>query len=486
MGFDQSLFFIYFIYGLAFFGMGLAMAMESWRASSLAGARVLLPLAGFGLIHGTHEWMESYLLQAGSLGTPLPEWLPWLKLGFLVSSFVSLALFAFQSLWLVPPPVPAPLKHAGFVLPVYIIIILTSCGLSYPRLGVGFPILLDVMTRYLLAIPASLLAALGLFYTGRYGYQSNRAISGWLSGAGIGFGLYAVTQLFVHPTGMFPANLINTDSFRVALGFPIQMARTLAAIIITVCLLRATQLTEELRRTELLNAQQARLAALEEQQVIRRELLQHTVHAQEDERARIARELHDETAQTLSAFTLELATLQNDKLRKPENKQIVERLQALSRDMSQGLYRLVRDLRPAQLDDLGLVPALRFLIEQDLHQGGIEIAFDVRGTPHRLDPLMETVLFRVAQEALTNLARHAQVREGRLEIIFAKNDVTLRVSDNGRGFDPTENFRPPHGWGLAGMKERIEAVGGTLSVHSAPGQGTLIEAFIPMEDKESA
>jgi signal transduction histidine kinase len=484
MGLDQSLFFIYFVYGLAFFGMGLAMAMESWRASSLADARVLLPLAGFGLIHGTHEWMESYLLQAGSLGTPLPEWLPWLKLGFLVASFVSLILFAFQSLRLVPPPAPTALKHSGIVLAVFMLFILTSCSLTYAKTEVSFQDLLDVMARYLLALPASSLAALGLFYTGRHGYQ-NRAISRWLSGAALGFGLYAVTHLFVHPIGMFPANLVNADSFQITMGFPIQAVRTVAAIIITVCLLRATQITEESRRTELFHAQQARLSALEEQQELRRELLQHTVHAQEDERARIARELHDETAQTLSAFTLELATLRDEKLHKPEIKQTVERLQALSRDMSQGLYHLVRDLRPAQLDDLGLVPALRFLIEQDLHPRGVEIAFEVIGTSRRLDPLIETVLFRVGQEALTNLARHAQVQEGRLEIVFTENDVTLRVSDRGRGFDPTEDFHPPHGWGLAGMKERLEAAGGILNVYSAPNQGTLIEACVPLNEKES-
>lgn len=485
MGFDQILFFIYFIYGLAFLSMGVAMTMESWRVSSLVDARVLAPLGGFGLIHGTHEWLESYLLQARSLGTPLPEWLPWLKLGFLVASFVPLAGFAFQSLQRVPHPLPVAVKHAGLALVGFIIIILISCALTYPRLDHALSDLLDVMARYLLAMPASSLAALGLLYTARFRYQSNREISRWLDGAAFGFGLYAITHLFVHPMGIFPASLVNTDSFQDTLGFPIQLVRTMTAILITVCLLRATQVTEESRRTELFHAQQARLAALEEQQALRRQLLQHTVHAQEDERARIARELHDETAQSLSAFTLELAALQDEKLRKTEIKGIVERLQALSRDMSQGLYRLVRDLRPAQLDDLGLVPALRFLIDQDLHARGMDIAFEVKGTSRRLDPLTETVLFRVAQEALTNLARHAQVKQGSMELIYTENNVTLRVSDRGRGFDPAQTFHPPHGWGLAGMKERLEAVGGTLDVFSAPGQGTLIEACVPLIDKES-
>ena len=297
-------------------------------------------------------------------------------------------------------------------------------------------------------------------------------------------GFYALTHLFVHPIAMFPANVINADSFRAVMGFPIQVVRTMAAVVITVCLLRATQMTEESRKAELLAAQQARLDALEEQQALRRELLRHTVRAQEDERARIARELHDETAQTLSAFTLELATLRNDKLQKPDVKETVERLQTLSRDMSQGLYRLVHDLRPAQLDDLGLVPALRFLIEQDCCPLGMRIDFEIGGTPRRLNSLVETVLFRVGQEALTNLARHAQVQEGRVEIVYAEKDITLRVQDRGRGFDPTENFHPPHGWGLAGMKERVELVDGTLHVISAPGQGTTIEVCVPLNEKE--
>ena len=484
MEFDQSLFIIFFIYGLAFFGMGLAMAMESWRASSLAEARVLIPLAGFGLIHGTHEWLESYLLQAQSLGTPLPEWLPWFRLALLVSSYISLSLFAFQALRLVPRPVPPGLKHGGIALGIHIIFILTSASLTYSHSVVPVQDVLDAMARYLLAVPASTLAALGLFYTGRYSNSSNRALRGWLSGAAIGLGFYALTHLFVHPIAMFPANVVNADSFRATLGFPIQVVRTVAAVVITVCLLRATQITEESRKVELLNAQQARLDALEQQQTLRRELLQHTVHAQEDERARIARELHDETAQTLSAFTLELATLRNDKSRKPEMKKAVERLETLSHEMARGIYRLMHDLRPAQLDDLGLVPALRFLLEQECCPLGLRLDFKVEGTPRRLNPLVETVLFRVGQEALKNLARHAQVQEGTVEIVYAETDVVLRVSDRGRGFDPAQSFRPPHGWGLAGMKERVESVGGTLTIDSAHGQGTIIEVRVPLYSKE--
>lgn len=482
---EQAHVIIFFFYGLAFFTMGLAMALESWRTSSLADARVLLPLASFGMIHGVHEWIDSYVTQARLLGATLPGLLPWLKLGFLVASFLSLALFGFQSLRQISGTLPVALKRSSFILAGFVCIIITGCGLTLAQTRVSFLDLMNVLARYLLAVPTSALATLGLFYTGRYNPRLNRDISRQLDGAALGFGVYTATHLFVPSLDIFPANVLNMEMFLQTFGFPIQIIRTAAAGVIMVGLLRATKKTEEARRVEFITAQQARITSMEQQQELRRELLQHTVHAQEEERARIARELHDETAQTLSAFTLELAALQDKHLHKPELKQIVGRLQSLSRDMSQGLYRLVHDLRPAQLDDLGLVPALRYLAAVDLHQRDIDISFEVHGKSLRLDPLIETVLFRVGQEALTNLARHAQVNQGHMVIHFTEDSVTLQVSDRGRGFNPTENFRPPHGWGLAGMKERVEAVGGTLKIHSAPGQGTLMEVQVPLKGKES-
>lgn len=485
MGLDQSLFIVFFVYGLAFFGMGLAMAMEAGRPSALAEARVLRPLAGFGLIHGTHEWLESYLLQAGALGTPLPDWLPWLRLGLLISSFLSLLAFAFQALRLVKRPLKRHPKIMLAVLAMYLSFIPLSAIFTYQQPNeVPWQNMVDALARYMLAVPASMLAVMGLRARSLQTRNVSQRLGVNLNSASLGFGLYAITQLFVHPISMFPANLVNEASFLAATGFPIQVVRTVAAVISTISLLRATQAADEIRQGELFSAQKDRLNALEAQESLRRELLQHTVHAQEEERARIARELHDETAQTLSAFTLELAALRNDKLRKPEVKQTVERLEALSHDMARGVYRLVHDLRPTQLDDLGLVPALRFLCEQKMQKFDLQLSFDVSGTPRRLNPLTETVLFRVGQEALKNLALHSQVQEGRVEIVYAEKDVTLRVLDRGRGFDPTENFHPPHGWGLAGMKERVESVDGTLHVISAPGEGTTIEVSVPLNKKE--
>jgi len=214
---------------------------------------------------------------------------------------------------------------------------------------------------------------------------------------------------------------------------------------------------------------------------LRSELLRHTVRAQEEERARIARELHDETSQVLTAFTLDLATLSKTIPNQRRARDLVERLQSLSRQMSQALYRLVHDLRPAQLDDLGLVPALEYLKENSLSKG-LDVSIAVEGRPRRLDPIVETVLFRVAQEALTNTVRHARTEQAKMSLHYKTQEILLRISDCGVGFNPVESFIPPRGWGLAGIRERVESVSGALKIDSTPGKGTIVEVTIPLFD----
>jgi signal transduction histidine kinase len=459
------------------------MALESGRSPALAQARVLRPLASFGLIHGTHEWMESYLIQASSFGTPLPDWLPWLRLVLLYVSFASLFLYGFQMLILVSPYNLGKLRIQYSFFGAYVLFITVSFLSAYLESPIPLAPLLDGLGRYLLAVPAATLATLALNAHARIaGQQGRNTMSGSLMTASFGFAIYTLTQFFVHPIDMFPARYINEEAFLAATGFPIQLIRTIMAILITYGLLRATQLMEEVRRKELFEVQQSRLEAMEKQEEIRRELLRHTVYAQEDERARIARELHDETSQLLSAFTLELATLRELSQRKPQVSNIVDKLQELSRKMSQGLYTMVYDLRPAQLDDLGLVPAIQSLVDSEYGPKGLRVSFDVCGTKRRLDSLIETVLYRVTQEALTNVARHAETDGASLRLEYAEDKITLGVLDAGKGFDPNEPLHPPRGWGLEGMRERVEAVNGQLILSSAPGRGTTIEVTIPVDN----
>lgn len=486
-GFHFDILLIFFIYGLAFFAMGLAMALEIGRFPSLVNVNLLVPLAGFGILHGLHEWFEVYLMQIVWLGAEFPEWIAWSRLVLLAISFCMLIVFGMRAFRESKQKNKRMTMIGLGVLVIYFLVILFSAVLSGKANEISRLHVSDALIRYLLAVTGATFAALGLRLQAlQVRAEGRRPLCRSLTWAAFGFGIYGLTQIFVPSVDMFPARWISADAFLAATGIPIQLIRSAMAVVVMVSMLRATQLVEAERQNQLTSAQQERLEALEHIQVeltkreaLRRELLRHTVLAQEDERTRIARELHDETAQILSAFTLDLATLQSTLPAHPDARMLIERLQTLSKQMSQGIYHLVHDLRPAQLDDLGLVPTLNYLLESDFSPQVLNVSLEIQGETHRLDPIIETVLFRVAQEAVTNVARHAKTKEAQIRLVYAPEQVALRVIDSGIGFDPTETFNPPRGWGLAGMRERVESVGGRLRIQSAPGRGTTIEVVVP-------
>jgi signal transduction histidine kinase len=411
---------IYLIYGLAFFTMGLALMLESGRSPLLVERRTLWLLALFGLLHGVHEWIEIILSLVGWLGASFPPHFEWLRVIWLAVSFVPLLLFGmFQQ-----RSRPAFYIGCGLLL-IYPIMMLVYLQLNIPDTERW----LDVLSRYHIAAPAGVLAGYAFWRRSRQVDQEGRfKLASHLRWAAGGLVVYGITQLFVPYLEIFPANLINAQAFLATVGFPVQALRAGVAVTVMVALLRAIYVVEQERQDELLAAQRARLEALEQVQreleareQLRRELLRHTVTAQEDERARIARELHDETAQILTAFSLNLATITSSSAQR--GIELLDRLQNLARQMSRGIYRLVHDLRPAQLDDLGLVPALQYLTEQEQKRNGLVVQFDVEGDRRRLDPLVETVIFRIAQEALTNVNRHAQVNRAEMKMSFLADEV---------------------------------------------------------------
>jgi signal transduction histidine kinase len=477
--FDYVLFLVYFIYGLAFFGLGMALAVESSRSPALADAKVIRPLAIFGLIHGTHEWLEAYLMQSEAYGATSPAWLPWLRLFILITSFVFLIIYDFRAFRLRP----YQLKPGGIlpisILGVYVLTILIGAAQSILSQDISWFDLLNVLARYLLAVPGAILAAIALRLQATRSVSEERLhLVTHLTIAAIGFLIYGLAQIFVPNVNMFPARYINASVFRTWSGFPIQIVRAGMAVLITLGLVRATQLAERVRQRLVVAAQKANLEALEQRDNLRHELLFHTVRAQEEERSRIARELHDETAQVLTAITFDLATLRNNVSKSPKTIQLVDRLQLLSKQMAQGLYRLVHDLRPAQLDDLGLIPTIQYLRDSYATQG-LDVFVNVTGQTRRLDAIVETVLFRVIQEALNNILRHAQTRQAQVLVDYGPQEITINVVDSGIGFDPQKPLTPPHGWGLAGMRERVELIRGQLRIESEPGQGTTVEAIVP-------
>ncbi|HLE14354.1 MAG TPA: sensor histidine kinase [Anaerolineales bacterium] len=478
---------VFFIYGLAFFSMGIALALESGRTPVLVERRAIRPLALFGLLHGMHEWVEIILLQGIWLGVPFPPQLASVRVGMLAISFIPLVYFGALML----QRTEQRYRYTGLSITLGLLLLYLLLVLYAARLDPdSFLPRADALARYLLAIPGGILAGLGLRARARQFRAEKRPnLATPFEWAALGFAVYGLTQVFVPPVDMALARSINSAFFLATFGFPVQVARAAMAVLITLNLLRAIQAVEREREEKLLAAQQARLEALElvqrdlvEREALRRELLRRTVIAQEDERARIARELHDETAQFLTALSLNLATLRNSVPLNLKIEEIVAQLQNQTRQMSQGIYRMVHDLRPAQLDDLGLVAALQYLAEEEQQRTGLKVTLEIDGACQRLDQLVETVIFRVAQEALTNVARHARCDQARLQLRFRPGEVNLRVQDEGIGLKPSADPSFLSSLGLAGMRERAESIGGKFSLVSQPGHGTLVEVTVPISE----
>jgi PAS domain S-box-containing protein len=212
-------------------------------------------------------------------------------------------------------------------------------------------------------------------------------------------------------------------------------------------------------------------------------LLQQITRAQEEERKRIARELHDDTIQSLVVHSQQIYNLATSQDGLPEH--AVSRLEELRQQANsiiQELRRLSQDLRPAALDRLGLLSALRRLSADIAEHSGIATNITVIGDERRLPNEVELVLFRIVQEALRNVWKHAQATSAEITVEFTERKIRVTVSDNGHGFDTdqvTDEVR--HGkLGLAGMRERASLLGGTLVVKSTSGQGTTLIAEIPV------
>lgn len=480
----EVLFIVYFIYGLAFFSMGLILILEASRTPDLEQKRLLLPLSVFGILHGVHEWLEIFTLQNEQLHGNLSAWIIWFRLTLLAFSFITLWLYGWQSFQVAREHL-SPLTIFGFAtLPPYILLILIDVLYAFYQGHITPFQATGALVRYLLAVPGAAIAALGLRAgANRAKADSRQPLDSHLNWAALGFALYSATQLAVPKMNALTAALLNDETITQMTGVPIQALRTFAAIIVTWNLFRAIHFLEEERQAQFAAAQQARLSALEQQEIMRRDLLRHIVRAQEEERARIAREIHDEMAQTLTAFTLDLGTLKKINSARSKSAPILARLQELGKQMSQSMHQMVYDLRPAHLDDLGLLPALQFLADKDGPRLGLQIEFKTEGEPHRIDSLAETVLFRVAQESTTNIARHAKSKYARVCLSYLPQEITLEVSDDGIGFDTEEKFIAPRGWGLAGMRERAESVGGRFEVVSEARRGTIIRVRIPIHQE---
>ncbi|MFT4196074.1 CHASE3 domain-containing protein [Ottowia sp.] len=206
------------------------------------------------------------------------------------------------------------------------------------------------------------------------------------------------------------------------------------------------------------------------------ELATHLQQAVEDERAHLARELHDELGALLTAAKLDVARL---KSRLPAGADdMVERLKHLTETLNQGIAlkrRIIEDLRPSALSNLGLVASLDILAREFAERSGLRVHTALE--PVGLDPNCELTIYRLVQEALTNIGKHARAREVSITLKNYVNHAEVAVADDGAGFDPARLRQGSHG--LAGMRHRVEAAGGRLDIRSTPSQGTRITGTVP-------
>jgi PAS domain S-box-containing protein len=211
----------------------------------------------------------------------------------------------------------------------------------------------------------------------------------------------------------------------------------------------------------------------------RMQLLTRLVIAQEDERAEVARELHDELGQQMTALRLTLETLKAATVDRHDLSSQIEMLQEMARQLDADVAFHVRGLRPALLETHGLAAALREYAGNWSHHFRVPLRLHTNlSGDDRLPPALERTMYRVAQEALNNVLKHARARTVNVEISTIENQVTLAVRDDGQGFDASSARRGR--WGMTTMRERVEAAGGSLRLESAPGQGTRVLATVPL------
>jgi two-component system, NarL family, sensor histidine kinase DegS len=214
-----------------------------------------------------------------------------------------------------------------------------------------------------------------------------------------------------------------------------------------------------------------------------RHLSRQVIQAQEEERRRISRELHDVIAQTLTGINVQLAALAKQTRQNPKGfDRSIAQTQRLVEKSVEIVHQFARELRPAVLDDLGLIPALHTFMRNFTAQTGVRAHLTAFAGVEQLETVQRMVLFRVAHEALTNVARHAQANHVEVSIHKLPDCICMKIKDDGKSFQVPRlmQIKGSKRLGLLGMRERLEMVGGRFDVESTQGEGTTVQARIPL------
>lgn len=479
---DNYFIYVYFLYGLAFFCMGMVVFLETPRATEERLRFALPALAIFGFIHGIHEWYEMFEL-LGLL--PYQETLDVLwktfRILLLTTSFLALLIFG---VWM--PARTRDQRRLALLIPLFLIavwgfgILVMSSSYSQEALFV----ITDVWTRYMLGLPGAIAASIGLIFQQRelrrQGMSQFSRDALWAAIAFFWYGL--IGQTFVRSTALPPSTFWNQELFRELFGFPVQLLRALTAIIAAFFIIHFLRLFEVENERRIHRLNEARIHETERRQKEQAEMLHRVVLAQETERQRVARDLHDATGQSLTALGLGLRSVSSQLKQDPAKAETnLIQMQNMVENTLVELQRLISDLRPSHLDDLGLAATLRWYIGEIQKRVPLDIKLEVGGEEYQLPGEVRTAMFRITQEALTNILKHAQATAVLVQLNYRSDSVYVCVDDNGQGFEPSrldKTARPS--WGILGMRERVNLLGGEFLIFSMPGKGTRVEIEIPV------
>jgi len=299
--------------------------------------------------------------------------------------------------------------------------------------------------------------------------------------------------IVVEDTGRYvrgSKSVLRSENIRCMVRVPFKSTRGLLG---TMCLAGRSPRTFSRSEMELLTSvsnqiavavQNARLyEELQRKERMRGELLLKVIAAQEEERKRIARELHDQTSQALAALAVAVETAAGQAAEGGDVSVSLARMRSLAVSTLEEVHRLIFDLRPTLLDDLGLIAAMRWYAETRLGEVGIKVRLEVAGEEKRLAPQIETALYRVVQEAVNNVANHSGAQNVTITLVLKPEQLLLTIVDDGWGFDMGELARSgdrKRGLGLMGMKERVELLGGSFGIYSELGGGTKVMVEVPL------
>ncbi len=478
---------VFFAYGLASFAMGLVIVVELRRAARSPLSVALRWLAAFGVLHGTAQWvLMAQLIETG--GVTVEGSIVMRGLFLLLSALSAVALLVFGvrllagtsgrlrwlrwlpwaliGLWVVGVLLPQATAGAEAVMPSERLCLdcHSDAAAAYVNASRGWVAGFDIALRYLLFVPAALLAAAGL------GMQGLRFRSLGLPGAaresgGAALTLVAsgiVTGAIVPPGPYLPASVVNYATVTARIGFAPQFLWILAACVLAVFVVRMLGVFEVERR------QQLEAAVIEE-------------------RERIGREMHDGLAQALGY--VEMRSSVADELLERNDvasaREVIASIETAADEAYEDVRASILELRSSDVAERGLRPCIEEYCEKFALATGVAVAVDVADLGRRqLSPLVELQLIRIVQEALANVRKHAHAKHAGVRLRWEADAFVVAVSDDGRGFAPEATQRPGARFGLHTMRERAQGLGGSLRIETAPGRGTTIEATIPHAERE--